>query len=81
MFLEDSAVGREVWRESHVSMLNKLAQSLPAVLRDKSLRDGPVCYVTVKVRLKRADVIHLGELTLRSVWPAGVFAGVSAAVQ
>ncbi|XP_024861145.1 thyroid adenoma-associated protein homolog [Kryptolebias marmoratus] len=64
MFLEDSAVGREVWRESYVSVLKKLSLFLPVVLRDESLRDGPLCYTAVKVclqifQLLSSEVAHL----------------------
>ncbi|XP_015828497.3 tRNA (32-2'-O)-methyltransferase regulator THADA isoform X1 [Nothobranchius furzeri] len=52
MFLEDSSVGREVWRDSYKSMLIKVSELLPVVLQDKSLRDGPLCYVAVKVCLQ-----------------------------
>ncbi|CAG5923171.1 unnamed protein product [Menidia menidia] len=50
MLLEDSAVGREVWRESCASMLNKVSVAFPVVLEHESTRDGHMCYVTVKVR-------------------------------
>lgn len=49
MFLEDSAVGRKVWRESYLSLLNKLSELFPVVLQREPLRDGPLCYVAVKV--------------------------------
>uniref|UniRef100_A0A3B4GEH6 Thyroid adenoma-associated protein homolog n=1 Tax=Pundamilia nyererei TaxID=303518 RepID=A0A3B4GEH6_9CICH len=52
MFLEDSTVGREVWRESYMSMLNKVSELLPVALQQESLRDGPLCYITVKVCLQ-----------------------------
>ncbi|KAM9360663.1 tRNA (32-2'-O)-methyltransferase regulator THADA [Symphorus nematophorus] len=52
MFLEDSAVGREVWRESYPSLLNKVSELFPVVLKQESLRDGPLCYITVKVCLQ-----------------------------
>ncbi|TDH12887.1 hypothetical protein EPR50_G00050690 [Perca flavescens] len=52
MFLEDSAVGREVWRESFLSFLNKLSELFPVVLQQESLRDGPLCYIAVKVCLQ-----------------------------
>lgn len=50
MFLEDSAVGREVWRESYLSLLIKLSEFFPVALQQESLRDGPLCYIAVKVR-------------------------------
>nr|XP_046243358.1 thyroid adenoma-associated protein homolog [Scatophagus argus] len=52
MFLEDSAVGREVCRESYLSLLNKMSELFPVVLREESLRDGPLCYIAVKVCLQ-----------------------------
>ncbi|XP_041856056.1 thyroid adenoma-associated protein homolog isoform X2 [Melanotaenia boesemani] len=52
MFLEDSTVGREVWRQSYMSMLSKVCELFPAVLQQEFHRDGPLCYVTVKVCLQ-----------------------------
>ncbi|XP_068995115.1 tRNA (32-2'-O)-methyltransferase regulator THADA [Embiotoca jacksoni] len=52
MFLEDSTVGREVWRESYMSFLSKVSDLFPVVLQQESLRDGPVCYISVKVCLQ-----------------------------
>ncbi|XP_062273526.1 tRNA (32-2'-O)-methyltransferase regulator THADA [Scomber scombrus] len=52
MFLEDSTVGREVWRESCLSFMNKLSELFPVVLQQESLRDGPLCYIAVKVCLQ-----------------------------
>ncbi|KAA8592239.1 hypothetical protein FQN60_017694 [Etheostoma spectabile] len=52
MFLEDSIVGREVWRESFLSFLNKMSELFPVVLQQESLRDGPLCYIAVKVCLQ-----------------------------
>lgn len=49
VFLEDSSVGREVWRDSYLPWLDKLSQLLPAVLEQESLRDGRLCYVATKV--------------------------------
>ncbi|KAG7244081.1 hypothetical protein INR49_006243 [Caranx melampygus] len=48
MFLEDSTVGREVWRESYLPLLNKVSELFPVVLQQESLRDGPLCYIAVK---------------------------------
>lgn len=50
MFLEDSSVGREVWRDSHMSWLNKVSELFPVILQQESLRDGPLCYSAVKVQ-------------------------------
>ncbi|XP_019956479.2 tRNA (32-2'-O)-methyltransferase regulator THADA [Paralichthys olivaceus] len=52
MFLEDSSVGREVWRESYLSLLNKVSELFPVVLQQESLRDGPLCYTAVKLCLQ-----------------------------
>ncbi|XP_067466068.1 tRNA (32-2'-O)-methyltransferase regulator THADA [Thunnus thynnus] len=52
MFLEDSTVGREVWRESYPSFINKVSELFPVVLQQESLRDGPLCYIAVKVCLQ-----------------------------
>lgn len=49
MFLEDSTVGREVWREAYLSLLNKVSELFPFVLQQESLRDGQLCYIAVKV--------------------------------
>ncbi|KAF0033857.1 hypothetical protein F2P81_013923 [Scophthalmus maximus] len=52
MFLEDSAVGREAWRESCLPLLNKLSELFPVALQQESLRDGPQCYIAVKLCLQ-----------------------------
>ncbi|KAM4576646.1 tRNA (32-2'-O)-methyltransferase regulator THADA isoform 1-T1 [Odontesthes bonariensis] len=52
MFLEDSTVGREAWRGSFMSMLNKVSDLFPIVLQQESTRDGPLCYLAVKVCLQ-----------------------------
>uniref|UniRef100_A0A3B3Z0T7 Uncharacterized protein n=1 Tax=Poecilia mexicana TaxID=48701 RepID=A0A3B3Z0T7_9TELE len=57
MYLEDSVVGREVWRESFVPMLQRVSESLPAVLQEESRRDGPICYVSVKVCLQAFQLL------------------------
>lgn len=49
MFLEDSAVGRKVWQEHLSSLLNKVAELLRVALQQEALRDGPLCYIAVKV--------------------------------
>lgn len=49
MFLEDSVVGREVWQESCLSLMQKVAELFSVVLQAKSLTDGPLCYNAVKV--------------------------------
>lgn len=92
MFLEDSSVGREVWRESHLSLLNKVSELFPVVLQQESLRDGPLCYIAVKVREKLhaswISPLHSSQAAfvvfvtdLRAVISAGVFADISAVVQ
>ncbi|XP_023821654.1 thyroid adenoma-associated protein homolog [Oryzias latipes] len=52
MFLEDSAVGHEVWRTFCVSMLNKVSELFPVLMQNESLNDGPLCYLSVKVCLQ-----------------------------
>uniref|UniRef100_A0A3P8VX30 Si:ch211-225b11.4 n=1 Tax=Cynoglossus semilaevis TaxID=244447 RepID=A0A3P8VX30_CYNSE len=52
MFLEDSMVGREVWRESHQYLLSKVSELFPVVLQQESHRDGPMCYIAVKLCLQ-----------------------------
>ncbi|XP_034398095.1 thyroid adenoma-associated protein homolog isoform X2 [Cyclopterus lumpus] len=52
MFLEDSTVGREVWRESFLSLLKKVSEFFLVVLQQESLRDGPQCYIAVKLCLQ-----------------------------
>lgn len=53
MFLEDSSVGREVWRESYLSFMNKVSELFPVVLQQESQRDGLLCYIAVKVNVER----------------------------
>ncbi|XP_024130967.1 thyroid adenoma-associated protein homolog isoform X2 [Oryzias melastigma] len=52
MFLEDSAVGRKVWRTLCVSMLKKISDLFPVLMQDKCLSNGPLCYLSVKVCLQ-----------------------------
>lgn len=52
MFLEDSVVGREVWQESCLSLMQKVAELFSVVLQAKSLTDGPLCYNAVKLCLQ-----------------------------
>jgi len=49
MFLEDSTVGREVWRECLLSLLKKMSEFFLVVLQQEILRDGPLGYIAVKV--------------------------------
>lgn len=53
MFLEDSAAGRKVWRQYHLSLLRKVSELLSAALQDESIRDGPMCYTAVKVHFEQ----------------------------
>lgn len=83
MFLEDSTVGREVCRESHTSLLNRMSELFPVVLQQESLRDGPLCYITVKVDVEqRASWIccMVFVTDLRTAISPGVFADISAVV-
>ncbi|XP_034152617.1 thyroid adenoma-associated protein homolog isoform X2 [Esox lucius] len=52
MFLEDSSIGRELWREACPSLLNKVAALFPVILEQEGLRNGPLCYQAVKVCLQ-----------------------------
>ncbi|KAL0979345.1 hypothetical protein UPYG_G00183930 [Umbra pygmaea] len=52
MFLEDSSMGRELWRESSPLLLNKLSEFVPKILEQEILRNGPVCYQAVKLCLQ-----------------------------
>ncbi|KAM7416659.1 hypothetical protein PAMA_018626 [Pampus argenteus] len=52
MFLEDSTIGREVWQDSFLSIMKKVSEVFPVVLQQESLRDGPLCYIAVKVCLQ-----------------------------
>ncbi|KAF3695800.1 Phosphoinositide-3-kinase-interacting protein 1 Kringle domain-containing protein HGFL Precursor [Channa argus] len=52
MFLEDSVIGHEVWRESFLLWLNRVSELFPVILQQESLRDGPLCYFAVKVCLQ-----------------------------
>ncbi|XP_053726379.1 thyroid adenoma-associated protein homolog isoform X1 [Synchiropus splendidus] len=52
MFLQDSSVGREVWRESHLAFMTKVSELLPHILQQESHRDGLLCYTAVKVCLQ-----------------------------
>uniref|UniRef100_A0A7N8YBI2 Si:ch211-225b11.4 n=1 Tax=Mastacembelus armatus TaxID=205130 RepID=A0A7N8YBI2_9TELE len=57
MFLEDSTVGREVWRETCKSWSNKVSDLFPVVLDQEPLRDGPLCYIAVKVCLQMFQLL------------------------
>ncbi|XP_072289759.1 tRNA (32-2'-O)-methyltransferase regulator THADA [Eucyclogobius newberryi] len=52
MFLEDSVVGREVWKELCLLLMQKVAQLFAVVLGEEPLRDGPLCYSAVKLCLQ-----------------------------
>ncbi|KAM4616330.1 tRNA (32-2'-O)-methyltransferase regulator THADA [Polymixia lowei] len=62
MFLEDSAIGREIWREKCPTFLNKMAKMFPVLLQDEGSRNGPVCYAAVKVCLQMFQLLP-GEVT------------------
>lgn len=49
MFLEDSAVGRKVWREHYMLLLSKVSELLGVALQQEALLDRPLCYTAVKV--------------------------------
>nr|XP_029493834.1 thyroid adenoma-associated protein homolog isoform X1 [Oncorhynchus nerka] len=52
MFLEDSSIGRELWRETCPSLIDKVAELFPVILEQEGLRNGPLCYQAVKVCLQ-----------------------------
>ncbi|KAL7836832.1 hypothetical protein AOLI_G00281160 [Acnodon oligacanthus] len=52
MLLEDSTAGREVLRQAFTSLLSKVIELLPVVMKDEAIRNGPLCYQTVKVCLQ-----------------------------
>lgn len=84
MFLEDSAVGREVCRQSYLSLLEKVSALFPVVLQQESLRGGPLRHIAVKVRgqqrASQITLLHSLHMCVISVFPSGVFADVSAVV-
>uniref|UniRef100_A0A8C5G1Z7 Thyroid adenoma-associated protein homolog n=1 Tax=Gouania willdenowi TaxID=441366 RepID=A0A8C5G1Z7_GOUWI len=55
--IHDSAAGREVLRESLASLLNKVSEMFPVLLQQESLRDGPMCYIAVKVCLQMFQLL------------------------
>ncbi|KAM3867515.1 tRNA (32-2'-O)-methyltransferase regulator THADA [Diretmus argenteus] len=57
MFLEDSTIGREVWRVTFPPLLNKVAELFPVVLHQEGLRNGPLCYIAVKVCLQMFQLL------------------------
>uniref|UniRef100_A0AAV2MRW7 DUF2428 domain-containing protein n=1 Tax=Knipowitschia caucasica TaxID=637954 RepID=A0AAV2MRW7_KNICA len=52
MLLEESVVGREVWKELYLLLMQKVSELLMVVLEEESLRDGPICYSAVKICLQ-----------------------------
>ncbi|KAM7391931.1 hypothetical protein PAMP_022578 [Pampus punctatissimus] len=57
MFLEDSTIGREVWQDSYLSIMKKVCEVFTVVLQQESLRDGPMCYIAVKVCLQMFQLL------------------------
>ncbi|XP_029365595.1 thyroid adenoma-associated protein homolog isoform X2 [Echeneis naucrates] len=57
MFLEDSTVGRDVWKNSYLFLLKKVSELFPVVLQQESARDGPLCYIAVKVCLQTFQLL------------------------
>ncbi|XP_055079941.1 thyroid adenoma-associated protein homolog [Periophthalmus magnuspinnatus] len=57
MFLEDSAVGREVWKELCLPLMQKVAQLFTVVLKEEPLRDGLLCYSAVKLCLQTFQLL------------------------
>ncbi|RXN31244.1 thyroid adenoma-associated -like protein [Labeo rohita] len=52
MFLEDSAMGREVLKADCSTLLSKVTELIPVVMSDEPTRNGPLCYQTVKICLQ-----------------------------
>uniref|UniRef100_A0A8C5ALD0 Thyroid adenoma-associated protein homolog n=1 Tax=Gadus morhua TaxID=8049 RepID=A0A8C5ALD0_GADMO len=72
MFLEDSRIGRDVWRETFPDLLDKLSRLFPVVMEQEGLRNGTFCYAAVKVCLQMFQLLP-GEVA-PLVWepnPAG----------
>ncbi|KAJ3604719.1 hypothetical protein NHX12_029458 [Muraenolepis orangiensis] len=57
MFLEDSMMGRDVWRETFPALLDKMSQLFPVVMEEESLRNGTLCYAAVKVCLQMFQLL------------------------
>ncbi|XP_066509917.1 tRNA (32-2'-O)-methyltransferase regulator THADA-like [Hoplias malabaricus] len=52
MFLEDSTLGQEALRQACPSLLDKVAELFPFILKEEALRNGSFCYQAVKVCLQ-----------------------------
>ena len=52
MFLEDSTIGRDVWRETFPDLLDKMSQLFPVAFQQEGLRNGTLCYAAIKVNTK-----------------------------
>ncbi|KAJ7994291.1 hypothetical protein DPEC_G00264360 [Dallia pectoralis] len=66
MFLEDSSIARELWREACPLLLNKVAELFPVILEQECLRNGPLCYQAVKVCLQVFQLLPVNVAPL--VW-------------
>lgn len=67
MFLEDSTVGRKVWRKYHMSLLSKVSELLGAALQQEALRDGPLSYTAVKVNGEQHQSFIRGYFIIRKI--------------
>ncbi|XP_036383176.1 thyroid adenoma-associated protein homolog [Megalops cyprinoides] len=58
MLLEDSSLGREVWRRACPSLLHKVAEVFPIALEQEALKNGEWCYLAVKACLQIFQLLH-----------------------
>ncbi|KAK7934127.1 hypothetical protein WMY93_005023 [Mugilogobius chulae] len=66
MLLEDSVVGREVWKDLCLLLMQKVVQLFTVVLEEEPLRDGPICYIAVKLCLQIFQL--LSDQMMSVVW-------------
>ncbi|CAL8343007.1 unnamed protein product [Lota lota] len=57
MFLEDSMIGRDVWRETFPDLLDKMSRLFPVVMEQEGLSNGTLCYAAVKVCLQMFQLL------------------------
>ncbi|XP_066545375.1 tRNA (32-2'-O)-methyltransferase regulator THADA isoform X2 [Amia ocellicauda] len=60
MFLEDSSVGRQLFRQAFPSLLSKVAETFPVIMDQEAARNGEWCYLTVKVCLQIFQLLPTG---------------------
>ncbi|KAJ8415282.1 hypothetical protein AAFF_G00422620 [Aldrovandia affinis] len=61
MLLEDSTVGREVWRQAYPSLLCKVAEVFPVAMEQEATRNREWCYLAVKACLQMFQLLQ-GEV-------------------